>query len=71
MRRQYLDWVGPDMGLGVYTSDPDFYQEIGSLTKVPPDEKFWPEVIFVVFGRFGKLFVTLWGTCDFHVNHLS
>ena len=40
MRHQYLDWVGPDMGLGVYTCDPDFYQEIGSLTKVPPDEKF-------------------------------
>ena len=36
---QYIDWVGPDMGLGVKVGDPDIHQEIGAPIKVASDEK--------------------------------
>ena len=50
MCHQYLEWVFPDLGLGVKVSDPSAHQDTSTPIKVEPDYQVCYEVVFVFLG---------------------
>ena len=50
MNHQDIYRIGRGMVLGIYVSDPDIHQDIGSLIKVTLNYLVWYKFLFVVLG---------------------